>query len=795
MASREDEDIWVENSPEPLYKITARVCMSNVKNFTEELTPELLRLRDDVYLPTEVCQAILSTCNEENINIGDNIASIFADNQSTRLKELVLRNSSLTDKGLEFFLGHNLKKIHVHGCERITSNVLEFLNEHSDNLLSLSTDSKMISPGSLLAPLSTSEFSDDETSDDDDEWGVYEKRRYILKAPCLKSLVLQDLRVSQGRTYFNILLKALPNLTHLDLSGVECNQDLRNLKFLLHCPRLIYLVLFNVKEVKLALTTICQLESLEFLDISQFDEIQGDFDDPFQFLEELVRSIPRLRCLDISGTNLDEDCPLKPSGRIINPLCDIPALSIRTENPFEFLGLYRTVHKASRRNNIPALTFSGSHCEEQMLIAAKRYRGRRHVMENILEDLLDLVRNNTARNLKEIMDVTLTAMRDFLNVKKMQRYASALLYYLLPLKGTHDFNIAEKKMIVGIVLDTMEAFKNDTFMMRNGCMVLWQFQVPQDLLYQYRRVIDILLYIGEHYHNGENLGAEGGSYVQRAAVFLLNGLVCTVDNDQKAECGEKIVEAMLRIVKKKLDLKLCDDVMETAWSAMWNVSDETPKCSARFLDMNGMELFLQCKETFAGRLDLLRNMMGLLGNVAEVPTCRRRLLLPDFVSEFTFLLDSQTDGIEVSYNAAGVLSHLASDGEQVWSIATPKREYVLQKLVRAITRWDVSSNRNINYRSLLPIISLLTVRHTPECQLWAAWALANLTRFDSLKYCPLVEEEGGVEQMNLILQQDCLYSNSQAEIYEKLSRYCKMALTNIQVWNKNSKDDVQNGVM
>ena len=59
----------------------------------------------------------------------------------------------------------------------------------------------------------------------------------------------------------------------------------------------------------------------------------------------------------------------------------------------------------------------------------------------------------------------------------------------------------------------------------------------------------------------------------------------------------------------------------------------------------------------------------------------------------------------------------------------------------SMSRWRVEEKRNINYRSLAPIISLLGVSHTRECQLWAAWAVANLTLFDEDKYCPLVEEE------------------------------------------------------
>ena len=83
--------------------------------------------------------------------------------------------------------------------------------------------------------------------------------------------------------------------------------------------------------------------------------------------------------------------------------------------------------------------------------------------------------------------------------------------------------------------------------------------------------------------------------------------------------------------------------------------------------------------------------MGLLGNVAEVPNLRHKLMTKEFVEEFAFLLDSCSDGrtrgviylcvvliytgtgIEVSYNAAGVLAHITSDGPDAWTIKQPER--------------------------------------------------------------------------------------------------------------------------
>ena len=86
---------------------------------------------------------------------------------------------------------------------------------------------------------------------------------------------------------------------------------------------------------------------------------------------------------------------------------------------------------------------------------------------------------------------------------------------------------------------------------------------------------------------------------------------------------------------------------------------------------------------------------------------------------------------QVSYNAAGVLAHMASDGPEAWTIEEPPRADVLQRMMVAIERWNLTAERNINYRSFEPILRLIKVSHTPQCQHWAVWALANLTSVDS----------------------------------------------------------------
>lgn len=60
-------------------------------------------------------------------------------------------------------------------------------------------------------------------------------------------------------------------------------------------------------------------------------------------------------------------------------------------------------------------------------------------------------------------------------------------------------------------------------------------------------------------------------------------------------------------------------------------------------------------EKFPDQLDLLKNMLGILGNVAEVEEWRGQLMTEVFVDVIYKLLDSEQVSIEVSYGAVGIL--------------------------------------------------------------------------------------------------------------------------------------------
>merc|ERR1712018_11564 len=149
------------------------------------------------------------------------------------------------------------------------------------------------------------------------------------------------------------------------------------------------------------------------------------------------------------------------------------------------------------------------------------------------------------------------------------------------------------------------------------------------------------------------------------------------------------------------------------------------------------------------------------------------------------LVDSTSDGIETSYNAAGVLAHMTSDGAETWTIDFPTREEVLGRMVVALDRWDINTKRNINYRSFEPILRLVKVAHTPQCQHWAVWALANLTRTDK-KYCKLIVQEGGLE-----LLEELINSNTSPAPYARILNLASIVRENVNIWKVESQ---RNGI-
>lgn len=87
-----------------------------------------------------------------------------------------------------------------------------------------------------------------------------------------------------------------------------------------------------------------------------------------QLLANLVENLPKLRHLDISGTNLAGDGVAERAGSCTGSSSDIPGLVSRVDRPLDFLGIYYTSHSACKWHDIPALRVSTIHTKWKLLL-------------------------------------------------------------------------------------------------------------------------------------------------------------------------------------------------------------------------------------------------------------------------------------------------------------------------------------------------------------------------------------------------------------------------------------------
>lgn len=689
--------------------------------------------RKDVQLPIEVWESFIEMYQRLGYTVDDQLLAL----SNCHIKRLHLNNADVTDAGLIVVLAQQLVELDLRNCEKLTPNLIQYLNQYgADSLQSLTLDGN----GSLfsgVSPLCASNGSFD------------------IKLRNLKRLFLNALSGSDGS--LKTLISPGRNLTHLDLSNCR---NVGDLSYITHLENLTSLTLYNVRDVPLTIFYVCKLKNLRHLDLSQpvAKEHPRKYQCADYYLSLIVTSLPNLVSLDISGSNLAGTGPV---GMAKEGISDIPGLVSRASNPLHFLGLFYTSHAACTRHHIPAKVVSGDANEAQLLVAASAYMDRAPMVKNVLHEIFFILRNDMYSDWKECLNTVIQIMDRHLHDESIQTTGSASLYYLARHLCYYGQCIQTKQRLLWTLLNGLEAHATAT-MMKNCCLIftlILRF-TPRELFY-FERIVKLTL---------QRVEETGDGPISRHGIALLNSLAVTVDRKDKELMGDfGLIQKMLGVVRSRVKVKQAGETLDIAWSAMWNATDETPRNCQRFLDGNGMDFFLRCLYTFPTREEMIRNMLGLFGNVAEVSWLRPVLMASQFVQEISKLLDYE--GMEVSYNAAGVLSNMASDGEEFWTVKKPSRAEVLKRMVFAIECWDLTTQRFIHYRSFEPILGLLRKAHTPECQHWAAWALANLTLVYPDKYCPLLESEKGLPLLSQLVESD---------VNDRIKQLCQMVIKQCQ---------------
>uniref|UniRef100_A0A8C6TKW0 Protein zer-1 homolog n=1 Tax=Neogobius melanostomus TaxID=47308 RepID=A0A8C6TKW0_9GOBI len=753
------------DNPDSLMTLATEFCLKNLRNtMCYQGFKNKLCLRSDIFLPSEICDKLVNTYMElvhtnSNFEPEESFFQLFADPRSTRLTRVQLREDFVRDRDLEAIRKQDLIELHLIYCNNLSSRSLKTLICFRETLVSLclfSCSNLFYKKGG--APLACNDDSEDSPAS-----------RQALETDFnfegFNRLRLLNLGGLSEEVDAEVLLRPLKSLTSLDLSNVQ----LQGTTFLTQWKdRLTSLVLYNVDLSDELVNNVLELVNLRHLDISRESRKVTRFQMIGKILVALVQRLIHLVSLDISGHIMLDNCTVphveEAMGRPSIEPCKSSIIPFQElKRPLQFLGLYDTT--LCNVTHIPAYKVTGSKNEDQVLNAIEAYTEfRPELAHRAINQLFDIARIQHCGQLLRALQLVIAALKCHKFDKSIQVTGSAALFYLTNTEYRSDQSVRLRREVIEVVLNGMEQYQEVT-VQRNCCLTLCNFSIPEELEFQYSRVNQLLLKILEPARQDES--------IQRIAVHLCNALVCQVDNHHKEAVGKMgFVKTMLNLIQKKLHDRMCDQVMEFSWSALWNITDETPDNCQMFLNCRGMSLFLECLQEFPDKQELHRNMLGLLGNVAEVKALRPQLLTPQFITVFSNLLDSKADGIEVSYNACGVLSHIMFDGPEVWSMDEPLRETVMDKMWEAIQSWDVSSRRNINYRSFEPILRLLPQSISPVSQHWATWALYNLVSVYPSKYCPLLIKEGGIDLLEKVLELESSHHETK-EMARKVMEQCE----------------------
>ncbi|GAU97886.1 hypothetical protein RvY_09111 [Ramazzottius varieornatus] len=748
---------WKTNSPPTLLESACISFLKNLQHFCEARNG-ILYMKPEVQIPIGTSDILLEKYSQmrhlvdlsrfsdikRNAEAEDDVfITIFfnplPDTKQTRLKRARLEDLKLTADVVASLIQHHpdLEELNVnvsdpHGV------VVEAISSLRSRLTKLNFYNFQNIFGEEMARYFR--------TDDSGVISHYKTRQYVIDTPKLLSLGVKR-KTAHTSGLFSTLIKPMTQLQHLDLSQSVVD----NFSFLIGSLQktLSSLCLYGVKITNADFQTVATLKRLKFLDVSQTEIVTDHSPSCLRLLSD---SLPELEYLDISYTCL---CDPITGANLSDPkMQGIVPSSIEglrgRQRPLQFLGLFQCRNGACQWSSIPALRVSGDANETQIITSLEIYMFRARYLHKALNDAYRLLRYENCGNPHLILKLILDAMFMYPKSMRIQIAGSAALFYVVRNDGQSKIGKMDpymRRLVIRAIVTAMGNNLNEQTMLRNGCLTLCQFHIPNEVMFIYKDVVTVLLKMLRL--------AALDEFLLRIGVLLLNSLACQVENEHKMMVGEmKAVETMIDIIEARLRDTNCDEVMEVSWSMMWNVTDETPRNCERFLDRNGMNLFQRCLTTFPDKGELLRNMMGLLGNVAEVQALRCKLMVAQYIKVFSNLLDSTSDGIEVSYNACGVLAHICADGPDTWTVESPSWDEIQSKMIHAINRWALRSKRNINYRSFEPILRLIPGSKSHASQHWACWALANLTRVYPDKYCPLLEKEKGLERLKPVIEDD-----------------------------------------
>ncbi|PSN40433.1 Protein zyg-11 B [Blattella germanica] len=538
-----------------------------------------------------------------------------------------------------------------------------------------------------------------------------------------RALTTRGLRVLKGHKILDLEATGM-KVTVNDLIGCLGEWTLQNLRSL-NVARSTFMDDGSRYCVVVALSKLRNLQSLN-VSCTEFNR---------HGLEIVAEDLPQLESLDISCTRVDDISPLRKckdrlkSLTIISDLLkaedcmvhlstldisgkdeiNIPDLRhfIGCHRELKFLGLIHSEACYDESFINPhhpdynsELVVTGIATEAQLLEALRRYTHRPIYIQKCLYNLFRLTPNfGDAR--VDVIKLVLPGMEAHPGLFGVQMAATACLYNLTKGELAQKIHPKVLKQVVELTLTAMEKYPNH-----------YQLHFHKNLFYD---IQDCLTVISFHF-------------------FYIHTAKISTSETSLLGAHPQYMRKLLSIVRSKVQTSCVDITIKFTLN-------ESPTTCSVFLEEGGMDLFLDVLVTFQDECAVETKVLGLINNIAEVSQLRPRLMVPGFMTRLRKLLHS--GHIDVSYFAAGIIAHLASDGADTWIVSVVTRQQLLQELGEVVVNWETPEGEMVAYRSFHPFFPLLTCHDAFQVQLWAVWAIQHVCTKNAKRYCPMLVEEGG----------------------------------------------------
>uniref|UniRef100_A0A8D3BPR4 Zyg-11 family member, cell cycle regulator n=1 Tax=Scophthalmus maximus TaxID=52904 RepID=A0A8D3BPR4_SCOMX len=483
---------------------------------------------------------------------------------------------------------------------------------------------------------------------------------------------------------------SLPRLESLDIS----NTSITNLGPLLGLKeRLRSLTLHQLKRLEMStaqlLGVIHQLVVLQHLDIS--DDKQFTSDVAHQLLGQ-PGILPALVSLDVSGRKQVTDAAVK---------------AFVEERPgMTFMGLLATDAGFSDfLSGEGNLKVTGEANETQICEALRRYSEREGFVREALFHLFSLT-HVMEKPRPDILKLVVLGMKNHPATLNVQLAASACVFNLTKQDLAAGMPVRLLSTVTQLLLEAMRTFPNHQQLQKNCLLSLCSDRILQEVPFnRFEAAKLVMQWLCNH--EDQNM--------QRMAVAIISILA-----------------------NKRLSWE------QSCSYALWNLTDESPTTCRHFIENQGLDLFIKVLESFPNESSIQQKVLGLLNNIAEVGELHVELMVQGFLDHISKLLHSPE--VEVSYFAAGILAHLTSRGEEAWMLSSELRSSLLEQLVGM----SETTHECTQLMSFNPFFPLLECFHTPGVQLWAAWAMQHVCSKNAARYCSMLLEEGGLQQLEQV---------------------------------------------